>query len=348
MNSDPKYPEFMSYYNHVYRQGWPNPDDTLNEAVIEDTGVYQITGFRGTVKRVTLQLTGDVGSVARMIDEPEQLVGGSKGVFDLDRANLGPDGSFELLLSPERPEGYQGDWWKLEAGATAIVIRQRHYDWVNEVDGRFAIQRLDVPAAKPESTVQDIDRALSRVAKYIESYGKVTFDGLTTRPLREGPPNTLTCKNYSGYGSLASTIFAEGMFELADDEALIIETALPQSCSYWGFQLADDFWQSIDWVNRQSSLNGFTARIDSDAKLRMVVSTQDPGVPNWLDTAGRLTGFIYGRWDDASDCPTPVATRVKIADVRRQLPPDTPSVSLEEREAAIRVRRRAIQLRRRW
>lgn len=348
MISDPQYPEFMPYYNHLFRQGFPNPDDTLNQAVIEDQGIYQISGFRGSARIVSLQLGGDVGSVARMLDDPKSPVGRSKGVFDLDSARLADDGSFEILLSPERPSGYEGDWWKLEPEATAVIVRQRHYDWLNEVDGRFAIQRLDVPAAKPRQSAHDIDKALSKIAHYIETYGKVTFEGVSTRHLRAGPPNSFTCKDYSDFGGLANQAFVEGMFELARDEALIIESDVPERCAYWGFHLTDDFWQSIDWINRQSSLNGHTARIDDDGKLRIVVSAQDPGVPNWLDTAGRSAGFVYGRWTEASEYPTPHVIKVKIDDVPGHLPAETPAVTAQEREAAIRARRRAVQLRHRW
>lgn len=348
MVSDPKYPEFMSYYNHVYGQGFPNPDDTLNQAIIEESGVYRISGFRGDARIVSFQLTGDVGSVARMIDNPTQLVGGSKGLYDLDGATIADDGSFEILLSPERPTRYEGDWWKLEPGATALVIRQRHYDWLNEADGRFAIERLDVPAAKPRISAHDIDAALKKISKYIMAYGTMTFKGSWTKRLRASASNTLSPVDHSGQGGLANQAFVEGMFELEADEALVIETELPESCAYWGFHLTDDFWQSIDWVNHQSSLNGFTARLDGDGKLRMVVSAQDPGVPNWLDTVGRSGGFIYGRWTDASSYPSPSAMKVKAADVRRHLPPDTPIVNADEREAAIRLRRKAVQLRRRW
>lgn len=348
MISDPQYPEFMSYYNHLFRQGFPNPDDTLSQAVIDDQGIYRISGFRGSARIVSLQLSGDVGSVARMIDNPTSPVGRSKGVFDLDSARLAADGSFEILLSPERPHGHEGDWWKLEPEATAVIVRQRHYDWLTEVDGRFAIERLDVAAAKPRPSARDIDSALSKIAHYIETYGKVTFEGLSTRHLRAGPPNIFTCNDYSDFGGFANQAFVEGRFELAGDEALIIESDVPERCAYWGFHLTDDFWQSIDWVNRQSSLNGHTARIDSDGKLRIVVSAQDPGVPNWLDTAGREAGFVYGRWTDASDYPTPHVIKLKIDDVSRHLPPDTPVVTAEERDAAIRARRRAVQLRHRW
>ena len=138
------------------------------------------------------------------------------------------------------------------------------------------------------------------------------------------------------------------MFEIDADEALIVETDIPERCRYWNFQLADEFWRSIDWVHRQTSLNGHTARLDADGKFRFVVSARDPGVPNWLDTVDHRTGIVYGRWTGCSSTPTPTVQRVAFAEVRKHLPPDTPRIDATQREAAIRERRTGAQLRRRW
>jgi hypothetical protein len=107
-------------------------------------------------------------------------------------------------------------------------------------------------------------------------------------------------------------------------------------------------WNSIDWMNRQSSLNGGQARIDEDGKFRAVIAVDDPGVPNWLDTGGNLEGAIMLRWTGASSGPTPSLTVVDAADLTGRLPVGTPSVSEAEREEVLRARRRSVQWRRRW
>ena len=61
----------------------------------------------------------------------------------------------------------------------------------------------------------------------------------------------------------------------------------------------------MDWWRRQSSLNGFQAKCDSDGVFRCVISSQDPGVHNWLDTAGYSQLTIMGRWLHARDFPQP-------------------------------------------
>jgi hypothetical protein len=160
--------------------------------------------------------------------------------------------------------------------------------------------------------------------------------------------NKVKAKDYSAASGLGNQRYVEGLFELDADEALIVETEIPQDCSYWNFQLVDDFWRSLEWVHRQSSLNGFTARLDADGKFRAVVASQDPGVPNWLDTVGRKTGMIYGRWTNSTSDIAPTVKKVKVTEVREHLPADTPAVTAQERDASIRLRRKGAQLRRRW
>ena len=155
-------------------------------------------------------------------------------------------------------------------------------------------------------------------------------------------------KRLADNGGFSTQTYIEGLFDLKLDEALILETKLPEKCRYWNFQLDDEFWGSGDWMNRQTSLNGFSARVDADGGFRVVISAQDPGVPNWLDTAGHQRGGMMGRWNTCSSAPLPTAQVVKVTDVRTYLPADTPTVSADARDAAIRLRRKAVQMRRKW
>jgi len=75
--------------------------------------------------------------------------------------------------------------------------------------------------------------------------------------------------------------------------------------------------------------------------LRIVISHGDPGVPNWFDTSGRTLGLLSGRYYKATSVPLPKLTIVPFTDLRNHLPVDTPFVSLEERQAALRRRRQS-------
>jgi hypothetical protein len=104
----------------------------------------------------------------------------------------------------------------------------------------------------------------------------------------------------------------------------------------------------VEIVYRQSSLNGHQARIDADGKFRAVLSHQDPGVYNWLDSGGNLYGMLIGRWYRCSSHPTPTVTKVKLADLCTHLPACVTFTTEEERACMLRERRIGGQLRRKW
>ena len=101
------------------------------------------------------------------------------------------------------------------------------------------------------------------------------------------------------------------MYEIDDDEALVVEFPVPADCFYWQILVADDRFATVDWVNRQSSLNDHQARIDPDGWFRGVVSKQDPGVHNWLDKADWPWGILQARFYRSNEYPDCTVTRVK-------------------------------------
>lgn len=117
---------------------------------------------------------------------------------------------------------------------------------------------------------------------------------------------------------------------------------------YWNVQLGDLVWNTVDWMNHQSSLNGGQARIDADGRFRAVIGLDDPGGPNWLDPGGNPKGAIMLRWTEASSGPAPTLRAVRLDALRDALPRDTPVVDAVEREKSLRQRRTASQMRRRW
>jgi hypothetical protein len=138
------------------------------------------------------------------------------------------------------------------------------------------------------------------------------------------------------------------VFDIAENEALVIESELPEQRPYWNIQVIDGLWNQVDYVYRQSSLNGLQAKVDADGKFRAVLAHRDPGVANWLDTGGNLYGMLIGRWYRCSGHPTPSVTRVKFADLDRHLPEGVARIDGDERAEALRRRRIGSQLRRKW
>lgn len=161
------------------------------------------------------------------------------------------------------------------------------------------------------------------------------------------PANTFRFSTF-GDQTMTRQTYWEGVFELKDGEAVILETDLPETRPYWNVQLNDTLFNTLEYAYAQSSLNGAQAHVDSDGKFRAVLSLVDPGVPNWLDTVGLHQGTIVGRWYRCSSQPMPTLKRIPLSDVRKCLPHDTLTVTPALRAEVIRNRARGIQLRRRW
>jgi len=335
---DPARPLWAPLWNRAMNLAGPAPDYVYMTCEIDPKGVYRISGLRGTTCFVEI-------SQSRWV-----MIGGTTGKevpppsHDLDDLTIGPDGYFSVVLSAERPAGHDGDWWRLEPGVIRLLMRKCAVDWRGEIDARVAIERLD--EAEP-ATREDFARRFANMADWVEKV--IAFDVNLARHYRKDHGiNVLTRSKLMDVSGLQRQVYYDGAYEIDDDEALIVETALPQKARYWSVLVADDRFSTVDWVNRQSSLNAAQCRLDADGRFRAVISRRDPGVHNWLDKADNPWGIIQLRWNLASDAPDPTVTKVPLADVLNHLPPGTPVLTPEERKAQLRARREAAQFRRLW
>jgi hypothetical protein len=145
-------------------------------------------------------------------------------------------------------------------------------------------------------------------------------------------------------GGAAENVSVWGSWELGPDQALVIEVVPPKAL-YWSVALGNYWWETIDYANHQSSLNGHQAVLDREGVFRAVVAHRDPGVANWLDTAGHARGPMIFRWLRADDTPVPLTRVVDLADLDPLLPRDTARVDAEARRAAVERRRAGVRRR---
>ncbi|MBV9996359.1 MAG: DUF1214 domain-containing protein [Caulobacteraceae bacterium] len=339
---DPDYPEITTPFNLALNLAAPNPDYIYQGAPISGGGVYRIRGFRGTNRFVEVSIAP--GSWQLDVVRP------NVGDYDLNELHFGPDGAFDVILSAERPKGYAGDWWRLDPSVGKwgrLGIRQASYDWVHERDAVITIERLDVPPTRPRLTAEELSARMSAMAMWVEKGSEIWWKRV--EEIRaQGVINRVQPHSWAHMGGAKGQIYDEGMYRLADDEALVLSAPVPKTCRYWSFMIGDDQFDTIDWMNHQSSLNGYQAHVDKDGVFRTVISLKDPGAANWLDTGGNREGIIQVRWNNCDSAPTPTAQVVKLADLRHVLPPDTAFVTPQARDAALRERRYGYQLRRKW
>lgn len=337
---DPKRPVFAPYWNIAFNQGGPNPDFIYGWSEVDSDGIYRISGLRGTNRfteftQVNHRLWPEIGKQKNL----------NPITNDLDQLTLAEDGYFSVILSAKRPEGYDGDWWELRQDTGALLLRRCSTDWRNEVDSKIAIERLDPVET---ATWSDVSKRWAELPEWI--VGMISFMTDLVKWYKEHhPTNGLELsKKVTQLGGLPNQFYYDGIYEIDDDEALVVEVPLPRECYYWQMLVADDRFCTVDWMNRQTSVNDRQAVLDADRVFRTVVSKQDPGVPNWLDKEDNKWGILQMRFNRASDAPEAKVTRVKVADVRRYLPPETPVVTPEQRRQQLAARREAAQFRTFW
>jgi hypothetical protein len=338
--ADPDFPDFVPAVNTHLNAVGTNPDFIYGAASIDGSGTYMISGTRGDGLFVMLDIVA--GGLGVMDD-----LGPSLGTLDFDTLVIGDDGRFDVMLSARRPDGWHGNWHPLDPSARSLSLRQARYDWGSGQGARIAIERVDKGHAPRRWSADQIAERLAALAAYPARLAGMAL-GFIKSQRDKGLWNALEHDDWAGRGGVQGQHYYQGLFRLEPGQVLLLETELPETVRYWNVQLSDMMWNSIDWMNRQSSLNGGQARIDDDGKFRAVIAVDDPGVPNWLDTGGNSEGAIMLRWTGASSGPAPVLRVIDVADLKRHLPAGVPTVSRTDRESQLRARRRAAQWRRRW
>lgn len=337
--SDPRYPDWIPFLNSAFLLQ-PNPDDIYHLAAVDGRGVYRLFGNRGTTKIATIALHRGIQGITAA---PWDI----SGYCDLDDLRLEAGGDIEILLSENRPSGYDGNWIHLDPDTKFVLLRNRAYCWGEEREAFFGIERLDgsIPL-KPRWTAQEINNKIrslmgifvKRLSRHWLEYQNLVF--------QRGIVNRIELVDFGGV--MPAQQYWQGVYQLESDEALILETEIPAKHRYWNVQLNDELWNASEFLYRQGSLNGSQATIDQDGRFRAVISIEDPGVANWLDPNGSSTGMIIGRWYEADQSPIPSLRRVKFKDRFKYLAGNVLCLTPEERSQSLRARCMSGQLRRRW
>ncbi len=340
IGADPDRPVFLPHLNETLNIFQPNSDTIYRGAQVAPGGTYRLRGKLGSLRMARL---------AQMADSPDDSATIRPPVnHDLKTLKVDADGRYDVIISPTRPENYAGDWWPLAPGTVSLMVRLVSSDWAKEVDPTLSIERLDVPASRPRPPAADLQKRLESLAQSTSATAKFLLP-VPAKLRADGYINKMQVFDVgTSLGGLAGQFYYQGAYEIAGNEALILEAKVPSQCLYYSTILTNDIFETTDWVNNQSSLNDAQSIVDPDGILRIVISGKDPGVPNWLDTAGYPRGVVQGRWTECNAQPIPTLKKVRLSDIRKHLHPKTATVTLAERDQILRDRRAAYQQRIRW
>ncbi len=330
--SDPYDPTFApANVDNVLKWGMDCPDAAYTGASIRGDATYVVRGKRNTVRYLGFQVMGGMTNTGNVV---------------ADDLELDADGRFELVLSATE---HPGNWMALEPSSSSLVVRQFFYDWAAERPADLDIEcterrgDADPPVVPPPLDADGVAAQLTALGAFVEASTQFWLDveeggrAQGVNCFRE--PAALT-----QMGAAAENVSTWGSWSLGDEECLVIEVTPPDAL-YWSVSLGNYWWETIDYAHRQSSLNGHQASFDSDGVFRAVVAHSDPGVANWLDTAGNHHGAMIFRWLRAALAPVPAVRVVPQTELSAVLPASTVRVNEETRRRVLAERARAVRRR---
>jgi hypothetical protein len=347
---DTRYPMIHKFCAPDRKLGGDNADFVYLQAWIDGQSVYKITGSKGSARFMNFTVQGprpekdayygaDVPSLHEPFgDTPEANILGHELKTEWD-------GSFVLYVGGPKREP---NWLPTTPGSRKLFLRQGFDRWKEE-SAQFRIERIDMNEARPVPTHETILKSVSWAGSYL------------TGAMRDWPDFMMKVglglekeENINHYPATPNAGAAQGdqrrgrstnfmRWRLAPDEALVVE--FESYDGFWMFTNMGVFWNSMDYLYRPVSYTPSRAAVDSDLRVRLVMTHADPGYQNWLDTQGFGEGYLMFRSIESRTVPRIQTELVKVRDLAKRLPKDSVRASAEERAQQMHERFNAIRRR---
>jgi hypothetical protein len=281
--SDTARPRFIDIVGPYKKWGGDNADAFYCYAPVDPGRTYRVTVHPGDAVYLSLTVYGgpDDGRYS------ERIVGS----VNSQQARRQPDGSIEIVLSPESPADSTANWIVLEPDAVAAITR----DYLEEpTTGRradWSIDAIDPPATYRQDDA-DLARRLRAALTWIREQAQMVPLPLGT-PNAIDPPYPVPTTTFGWAAGDAA--YAMGAYELDDDQALVIRGRSPE-CAFWNMCLWNPFLHTYNYDYERVTINGAQVQYEPDGSWVIVVAPARPQHPNWVSTAGHHKGRIWFRW----------------------------------------------------
>lgn len=204
----------------------------------------------------------------------------------------------------------------MELDTGLLIVRQTFLDKDHEVPADLVIERMGDELGPSPMSVAQIDTGLSMASTFVAGASVLfakwarDFQKHTNRLPQFDPDRSTSA------GGDPNIAYYHSYWKLDPDEALVIEVTPPR-CESWNFQLNNHWMESLDYRHHRIHVNQHTASYSQDGSVRIIVAHEDPGLPNWIDTAGHVFGTMCFRWIKADSHPQPATRVVKHSELLR-------------------------------
>ena len=304
--ADPLFPVLHRPVHETAKMGADNPDNYYQNATIRGGHEYRLFGKRNTVHYLGLgTYAGNYGGGGRT---------GKTGYLEGKDIQVDENGEFEVILSCEpRP----GNWLPMEPDTSSLIVRQTFLDREREQRADLTLERLGGDPKPAPLTAQRLAQGLDTAGRFVVGSASLFAnwaEGFREKVNTLPPFDTETALAALGDPNI---FYYHSYWALEEDEALVVQ-ATPPPCDYWNFQINNHWMESLDYRYHTVDYNKHTATVREDGSVRLVVARRDPGVPNWLDTAGHDKGTMCFRWVRATHHPQPKTSVVKLSELTKE------------------------------
>jgi len=317
--SDPLHPQLFQSQTEYRKLLVDNPDVRYGFCALDDSRTYRLVGTRGDAAYIGLTFGTPVGKGA---------VGGRTGTTTqahIDQFDLGPNGEVDILIAPadQMPDPAPENSVVLEPGTGQVAVRETFFDRWNDKVSDLRIELVgDVPS--PVLGVEEIAAKLEFAGLFVQFVTATainmwhdTENNMNHFGGTAGAEHVAAQDDEVRSHSNAEMTYHGGRWSLGEGEALVVTVHdPPNEFLYWGLTTTTAWMESLDYRYTTTNLNNHTAKRSSDGDWRLVISPVDPGVANWLDTGGRLEGYMIVRWVLADNPPHPTCELVPIESLR--------------------------------
>ncbi|MFT0171386.1 DUF1214 domain-containing protein [Paraburkholderia mimosarum] len=307
------------------RYAYDNPDAIYRWIPISGSEQYVIHGHRYAdgPSDVTFSLINNVNSQGTIA-----YLSASDLVID-------NNGDYTVTIDSSAANGRPNHIQSTSA-AVQLFVRNNLGDWSTETPDSLTVERVSTTKAPPALTDSAIAGAATQdLLTGGTNYGK----GLLSASTLSAVINTIgTPKVGSGLVTQANSY---SHFSIASDEALMV-TLNPGGAGYFVLPVTNPWMVSVDPDTHQSSLNSSQAVANADGTYTFVISPEDPGVYNWVDTVGMTEGTIMLRLQKLASSKTAnvsvQSNLVKLTQLASVLPAGTRYVTPAERQQIVAAR----------
>lgn len=208
-----------------------------------------------------------------------------------DRALLGDGRDIDIQIGGEAPADGRG-WLPLVADDYLVMVRLYHREPPAGEHG-LTITRVGEADGPALTWAQRADRAEEFFREEIASTLAVT-ETLRAAGVNAYPPPDAPVHQPRYTGALFPTLdnVYDGFYvQLQPGQALLLRGRAP-AARFWSFVFYDRWFNTPDFPRHRCYLTGSDMVLDADGGYEAILGPEDPGHPNWIDTAGLTEGIF--------------------------------------------------------